>query len=239
METDQEDVSAEEAGSESRPAAAEQPQYERRWSKKSSSSRPADVTPEQESSEDADESEKQRARADDLFDRLQRALADLANYRKRVESEREDMAKFASMLLVSELLPVLDNFDRALETLPKELEYFTWIQGVMLVERQLRAILERQGVEPIKAVGEKFNPSLHEAIVEEESSEAAPGTVIGELQTGYTMYGRVLRPTLAKVAKALSAEPSQSTPAEPEPGQAEDVEQSPTDAEVTAEAGES
>ncbi len=190
----------------SAPGTTEEPQYERRWSKKNQSRSPTVAEPATSSPEDAETIEKQKARADDLFDRLQRSMADLANYRKRVESEREDMAKFASMLLVSELLPVLDNFERALESIPKELEFFTWIQGVMLVERQLRGILERQGVEGIKAVGEPFNPTLHEAIIEVESADATPGTVTGELQKGYTMYGRVIRPTLAKVAKAPSVQ---------------------------------
>ena len=188
-------------------------------------------------SEPSDELQKERARSAELYERLQRSMADLSNYRKRVEAEREEMAKLAGMLLSAELLPVLDNFERALATIPRELELFSWLQGIALIDRHLKAILERQGVEPIEAIGAEFNPNLHEAVVEEESAEAKPGTVIGELQRGYTMHGRVLRPTLAKVAKA----PEKSGEAETEtPGSepAEAGESQPTGARNTAHAGE-
>jgi molecular chaperone GrpE len=184
-----------------------EPRFERRWSKRASSTPSA--TPVEVGIEAAMDAQKEKARADELYERLQRSMADLSNYRKRVEAEREEMAKLASMLLVAELLPVLDNFERALESIPRELEMFSWLQGVALIERHLRAILERQGVEPIEAMGKDFNPSLHEAIVEEEVAETKPGTIVGELQRGYTMHGRVIRPTLAKVAKAPTS-PSSS-----------------------------
>lgn len=174
--------------------------FERRWSKRSKAEpKPAGAEPVGAS---PSEPTSDKARADELFDRLQRSMADHSNYRKRMEAEREEMAKLASMMLVAELLPVLDNFERALDSIPRELEMFSWLHGIALIERHLRAILEREGVEAIVALGSDFNPHLHEAIVEEESSDAKPGTVIGELQRGYTMHGRVLRPTLAKVAKA-------------------------------------
>jgi molecular chaperone GrpE len=184
-------------------AEVEQPRFERRWSKRSTT-KPvgSGTTVPPVVGVDSEELAREKARSAELFDRLQRSMADLSNYRKRVEAEREEMAKLASMLLVAELLPVLDNFERALSTIPKELEMFSWLQGVMLIERHLRAILEREGVEAIAAVGTQFDPNLHEAVVEEESADAKPGTVLTELQRGYTMHGRVLRPTLAKVAKA-------------------------------------
>jgi len=204
-------------------------QFERRWSKKSSGkSATADIT-----LGSGDDVEKERKRADELFDRLQRSMADLSNYRKRVEAEREEMAKMAGMLLVAELLPVLDNFERALESIPPELRYFSWLQGIGLIERHLRAILEREGVEPIEAVGQNFNPNLHEAIVEEESAEAKPGTIIGELQKGYTMHGHVLRPTLAKIAKL----PSTETPAAAAAGAAEETSAEMADAHPASQDG--
>jgi molecular chaperone GrpE len=201
---------------------AETPTVERRWSKKSSGkAHTAEIKP-----VGSEELEKERKRADDLFDRLQRSMADLSNYRKRAEAEREEMAKLASMLLVADLLPVLDNFERALDSIPEELQLFSWLQGIALIERHLRAILERQGVEPIEAAGQPFNPTLHEAIVEEETADAAPGTVVGELQRGYTMHGHVLRPTLAKVAKA--PQPAAQTESQPasEESASESVEES-------------
>jgi molecular chaperone GrpE len=181
--------------------------FERKWTKRSSAQSPPyvaeqTVSPLTGEAELRAELEKQKQRADELSDRLQRALADLANYRKRAEFEREEMVKFANMMLVAELLSVLDNFERALQTIPKSLQQFTWLQGIMLIERQLRAILEHQGLQPIEAVGQPFNAALHEAIVEEVTTEYAAGTVVAELQRGYTMHGRVLRPTLAKVARA-------------------------------------
>lgn len=146
--------------------------------------------------------EQERQRVRDLQDRWQRAAADLANFRKRTEQERGDMERFASMLLVSELLPVLDNFERALATIPGNLAMLTWIQGVMLIERHFRAILEHQGLAPVEAEGQQFNPHLHEAINERETDEAAPGTIIQVYQKGYTMHGRVIRPTLVEIATA-------------------------------------
>ena len=186
-----------------------EPRYERKWSKRSNAAAPIpEVANAAGGPELTAQLEKEKNRADELFERLQRSMADLSNYRKRSESEREDMAKFANMLLISELLPVLDNFERALATIPRELEQFTWLQGVALIERHLRALLEREGLQPIEAAGTPFNPSFHDAIVEEESADAAPGTVIGEMQKGYTMHGRVIRPTLAKVSKAPVVEVS-------------------------------
>lgn len=184
--------------------SVEEDRFERRWTKRSGKRQdPPHSTIEAEAATDASgDLEKERKRANDLFERLQRSMADLSNYRKRAEQERDEVTKFASMVLVMELLPVLDNFERALAAIPQELQHFTWLQGIALIERHLRAILEHQGVEVIEAVGKPFNPSLHEAIVEEESSEVEPGSIVADLQTGYTMHGRVIRPTMARVAKA-------------------------------------
>lgn len=175
--------------------------FTRRWSKEPE--RKADPDPSESVVEDpTPELLKERARANDLYERLQRSMADLSNYRKRADAEREEMAKFASMLLVADLLPVLDDFDRALATLPTDLQRLTWLRGVVLIQRHLQAILEHQGVTAIEAVGRKFDPSFHEAVVEEPNAEAEPGTIIADLQTGYIMHGQVIRPTLAKVATA-------------------------------------
>jgi molecular chaperone GrpE len=144
----------------------------------------------------------EKARAQDLHDKWQRTAADLVNLRRRTEQDKEDLEKFASMRLVQDLLPVLDNFERALTTIPGNLAMLSWIQGVMLMERQFRAMLEMRGVAPIEAQGQPFSPYYHEAVMERETTEAAPGTVVQELQKGYTMHGTVLRPTLVEIARA-------------------------------------
>ncbi|MGH2443845.1 MAG: nucleotide exchange factor GrpE [Chloroflexota bacterium] len=141
-------------------------------------------------------------RISELQDRWHRAAADLVNLRKRTEQDRGDMEKFASMMVVAELLPVLDNFERALATIPANLSMLTWIQGVMLIERHVRAILERQGLSVIEAANAAFNPSLHEAISEKSTKEVQPGQITEVYQQGYTMHGRVIRPALVEVATA-------------------------------------
>lgn len=148
------------------------------------------------------ELESERERTKTLQERWQRAAADLANLRRRTEEERGEMEKFSSMLVVQEILPVVDNFDRALATVPGNLSMLTWIQGIMLIERHLLAILERQGLAPIAVEGRTFTPYEMDAVAERATDEAAPGTVLQEYQKGYTMHGRVIRPALVEVAKA-------------------------------------
>lgn len=185
--------------------------FEVKWRKKNEPASPPPPIQEEQVDDAATlrrELEQEQERVRTLQDRWQRAAADLANLRRRTEQERGDMEKFASMLLVAELLPVLDNFGRALQTIPGNLAGLTWIQGIMLIERHLRAILEHQGVEPIETQGKPFNPALHEAVSEKPTAESAPGTIISEYQTGYTMHGRVLRPALVEVAAAPEQTPA-------------------------------
>lgn len=151
------------------------------------------------------ELEQQRAKADDYLRLLQRVQADFINYRRRAEQERSEQTKFANALLVTRLLPVLDDFDRARISLPPTLSSLTWIQGLFLIERKLRAILEQEGVSVMETEGKDFDPLEHEAVLYEEVAEGQVGKVIGELQRGYHMHDRVLRPALVKVGKARSA----------------------------------
>jgi molecular chaperone GrpE len=178
-----------------------------------------------------------RRRADELRDRWQRSAADLANLRRRTEQERGEVEQFASMLLVQELLPVLDNFERAIATIPGNLQMLTWIHGVILIERHLRAILERQGLKPIEAQGQPFNAYYHEAIAEKETAEAAPGTVLQEYQRGYTMHGRVIRPTLVEVARAPVAAPAGAEGQAESPQEASSAPPSDSAAEASAPEG--
>lgn len=130
----------------------------------------------------------------------QRAAADFANYRRRAEQEREATLGLANEMLLAKLLAVVDDFDRALSAMPPELEHLGWIEGLWLVERKLRALLESEGVTPIEAVGKPFDPREHEAVIHEETRSAPDGQVIGEVQKGYRIRDRVLRPSLVKVA---------------------------------------
>jgi len=129
----------------------------------------------------------------------QRTAADFSNYKRRTEEEREMVAEFATSLLISKLLAVLDDFDRALEHVPEDV-HEGWVDGIRLVERKLRNVLEAEGVSPIEALGEVFDPNLHEAVVHEETTDYPDNQVIGELQRGYRLRDRVLRPALVRVA---------------------------------------
>lgn len=197
--------------------------FEVKWRKKSEGSTPPPQPEKVESAQSAADVaelqrqlEAERQRSQDLHDRWQRAMADIANLRRRTEQEKSELEQIASMLLVQELLPVLDNFERALATIPGNLQMLTWIQGVMLIERHLQAILERQGVQPIVAQGQPFNAYYHEAIAERETAEVAPGTVVQEYQRGYTMHSRVIRPSLVEVARAQSAPGEEQEAPQPE-----------------------
>ena len=132
---------------------------------------------------------------------LQRMAADFANYRKRNEAERADFAKFAKADLITRLLDVLDGYDRALASVPDDLKSQPWVEGMWLVERKLRQILEAEGLEPIDSLGKPFDPYLHEAVAHVESDEPE-GTVIEEHQKAYRLHDRVIRPALVSVAKA-------------------------------------
>jgi molecular chaperone GrpE len=145
--------------------------------------------------------DQERVKSAEYLDNWRRAAADLANYKKRMEKESAEMSKFMNAALIMRLLPVLDDFERALKTLPENLRGLTWIDGVMLIARKMQMILEAEGLKPIEALNKPFDPNLHEAVIHEETDQAEEGTVIGELQKGYLLNDRVLRPTMVKVAK--------------------------------------
>jgi molecular chaperone GrpE len=129
----------------------------------------------------------------------QRSAADFANYKRRTDEERATLAAFSNASLIAKLLAVLDDFDRALENVPPE-AHDAWIEGVKLVERKLRNVLESEGVTPIQAVGKPFDPNLHEAVVHEETADHPDNHVIDEVQRGYRLHDRVIRPSLVRVA---------------------------------------
>jgi molecular chaperone GrpE len=131
----------------------------------------------------------------------QRAAADFANYKRRAEQEREATLGLANEILLLKVLTLADDFDRAIAAMPPELGHLGWIEGIVAIDRKLRQLLESEGVTPIEAVGRPFDPREHEAVLHEETTDAADETVIGELQRGYRLRDRVLRPALVSVAK--------------------------------------
>jgi molecular chaperone GrpE len=141
-----------------------------------------------------------RVDAEEQLRGWQRAQADYTNYRRRVEQEREDFVRYAEAGIIRDLLPVLDDLERALANLPAELRDVTWVEGVTLIERKLRSLLDQHGLTPIEALGKEFDPHEHEAVMRDgEPGEAT--VVTGELQRGYRLHDRVLRPTLVRVGQ--------------------------------------
>jgi len=132
----------------------------------------------------------------------QRAQADFINYKRRSEQEKEETAKFANSMLMLSLLPVLDDLERAFAAVPPKLAKLSWIDGIGLIERKLGASLKALGLSQIKALGEPFDPRLHEAIRQDKGEE---GMVIDEVQKGYKLHDRVLRPAMVVVGNGEEA----------------------------------
>lgn len=148
-----------------------------------------------------------REKAEQLLAGWQRAQADYQNLKRRTEQEKEEAARFANAMLILGLLPVLDDMERAFATISTELAGLTWVDGIRLIYRKLRAALETNGLGEIQAVGQPFDPNLHEAVVHQEGEE---GVVLAELQKGYKLHDRVIRPTMVVVGR--SGEASKEAP---------------------------
>ena len=136
---------------------------------------------------------------------LQRTAADFANFKRRTAEDRERDLGLASESLLRKLLAVADDFDRALEAMPADLRGVGWIEGIVLLDRKLRALLESEGVTPIEAVGRAFDPREHEAIANVADSGRPDGEVVAEIQRGYRVRDRVLRPAMVAVADGGTA----------------------------------
>jgi molecular chaperone GrpE len=131
----------------------------------------------------------------------QRAVADFANYRRRTEQERDATLGLANEALLAKLLLIVDDFDRAIANMPAELQGVGWVEGIVAIDRKLRQLLDSEGLTPIDAVGQPFDPHQHDAIIQEERPDVAEGTVTAEIQRGYRLRERVLRPAMVAVAK--------------------------------------
>jgi molecular chaperone GrpE len=154
-----------------------------------------------------------RERADQNLSNWQRAAADFSNYRRRMDDERAATAQFANAVLLGRLLAVLDDYDRALDNVPPD-THDAWVEGIRLVERKLRGVLESEGVRPIEAVGGPFDPIRHEAVVLEVTTEYPDKTVIYEVQRGFLLQDRVLSPALVRVANNPAHPAERSTSGE-------------------------
>ena len=135
-------------------------------------------------------------------DRLLRAVAEVDNVKRRTQRERDEYVRYANEGLVRDLLPILDNFDRALDAARATQEAAKVVEGVALIQRELLKVLERVGVTRYSAVGERFDPNRHDATGRVVSVNQAPDTVVAELTPGYLLNGRVLRPAQVVVAAA-------------------------------------
>jgi molecular chaperone GrpE len=149
-----------------------------------------------------DEIEQLSAQAAEYLDGWQRARAELANYKKRVERERREAYSRAAGDILAQFLDVVDDFERALKDLPIEDETASWVQGIELVHRKMKAIMDSYGIEPIDAAGQPFDPTLHEAISHEETDLVPEGYVIDVVKQGYRMGDRILRAATVRVAKS-------------------------------------
>ena len=141
-----------------------------------------------------------QAQIEELKDRYLRTAADFDNFRKRVEKERENFVCYANEKLISDLLPILDNLERALSADQNGINVESVLEGVRMVIKQLNSVLTACGLEPVQAVGAVFDPQIHEAVGVLPSEQHDEGTVVSELQRGYKLKGKVLRHSMVHVA---------------------------------------
>jgi molecular chaperone GrpE len=158
------------------------------------------AAPENISAPESSETAQLQRERDDFKDKFLRKSAEFDNYRKRIERERREQGDQAVVDLLQELLPVVDDFDRALTVSGDEGGAYR--KGVELIHAKLHDMLRRQGVKAMDVIGADFDPNVHMAVMHEESPEHREGEVIGELQKGYMLHDRLLRPAMVKVAKA-------------------------------------
>jgi molecular chaperone GrpE len=143
--------------------------------------------------------EQAQAESEERLGQVQRLRADHVNYRRRLEQERDEERRRASALLIIKLLPVLDDFERAMDTAGPDLSGLNWVQGIGHIARKLRGTLEAEGLTQIDALGQPFDPAQHEAVLREETDDEHVGRVLSVLQNGYRLQDRVIRPAMVKV----------------------------------------
>jgi molecular chaperone GrpE len=140
-------------------------------------------------------------RAEEEHDNFLRTLADFNNFRRRSREEMDSARKFAIEDMVIRLLPIIDNFERAIKTAEETEEFDGLHEGVLLILRQLNDLLVKEGVKPIQTEGMEFDPNIHEAVMREDTDEYPDNHIVAELQKGYTLGEKVIRASMVKVAK--------------------------------------
>lgn len=144
----------------------------------------------------------EKERAESYLASWQRTAADFQNFKRRVEQEREESTRLAGAAIIFNLLPLVDDLERALQNVDTHLAGLTWVDGIRLIYRKFQALLEMNGVEEIEAEGQNFDPTLHEAVMFGQGEE---GKVISVAQRGYKLAGRVLRPAMVVVGQSKEA----------------------------------
>lgn len=151
--------------------------------------------------EEPTELEQLQAKLDEQENSYLRLRADFDNYRRRVQKDTEAASMYRAQALVTDLLPVLDNFERAMDTNPHNEEAQTLLKGLDMVFRTFKQALESEGVEEISPDGQTFDPNFHQAVMQEPSDTHESGIVIQTLQKGYQLKGRIIRPAMVKVSE--------------------------------------
>lgn len=150
--------------------------------------------------------ESAESKAQERYDRLLRLSAEFDNYKKRTSREMRDMVKYANEKFVVELLSVVDNLERAIESASDDSSDTPLLQGIQLTLSEVMKILERQNVKPVESMGNPFDPNFHQAMMQEAVDDQPPNTVVREMQKGYTMHDRLIRPAMVVVSKAKEAD---------------------------------
>ena len=165
-----------------------------------------DITTEQQEvveevgTEETTVEQQHNALVEELQTKLLRVQADYDNFRRRTIKEKEELAKYASMKLIEQLVPTVDNFDRALEASAATKDYDSFAKGVDMIFRSLLQLLENEGLKAMDPIGQPFNPEYHQAVMTVESDEYEEGIVVEQLQKGYMLKDRVIRPAMVKVS---------------------------------------
>jgi molecular chaperone GrpE len=145
-----------------------------------------------------------KQKAEDYLDSWKRAQADFINYKRRTEQDKLEMGKYANTQLILSLLPILDDFERAFASITTRLAKSDWVEGLKLIERKLQTTLETQGLSSIKALGEQFDPNLHEAMMHGKGED---GKIVQEMRKGYKVFDKVIRPSQVVVGNGEEEEP--------------------------------
>ena len=169
-----------------------------------------DGTEGEESIESKLETSEKAAR--ESYDRFLRVSADFENFKKRSARESADFRKYANESLIRELLPVVDNLERAIASTVSKSDGNNFVEGVDLTLKEILKVFERFVVKPIDAIGRPFDPTFHQAVMQEETDDQPENTIIEELQKGYTIHDRLLRPTMVVVSRAIAEDKGRENP---------------------------